>query len=131
MLENGDAFHLQLANKANIQAPQIFDLELINGFQKMDYAVFWKTQEDIVTLTFKIGFQGADIPAGTHIVSVLPEGYRPKTYLSHGSGTTFPHVEQPILIWIGSGGYLNIRVQNAIPAFEGASVCGTLSFAAT
>jgi len=113
-------------NKVNIVTPEIYDLPLINGFAATPSAKYWKTQENIVTITFRIGKGGVEIPAGVHQIGLLPEGFRPSVE-SRGTIISYPTVTIPGLSWISSDtGIINIQIGSNIAANAQASIAGQI-----
>jgi len=110
MLENGDAFHLQLANKANKERPNEYGIPFASGFapragRPNKYCI---TQEKVVHGTLSCEkTDGTSISAGTTIAT-LPVGFRPAI------GLYIPAVLHDANVTVSYSGYIYIGIDGII-----------------
>lgn len=136
----------QLSLKANLSSPDFtgnatlngeliatqalpirYDLTLLNGFTAIGVCCFWKGQDGGVTVTFRLGLNGAQIPAGGHNVAMLPEGVRPKTTI-HGTGQTYSNPSQAMQMTVLDTGIIRVYPPVTVPADSQASLTGNITY---
>ena len=113
----------------NKTAPKEFGIPFTGGFVAQAGGCYCKTQEGIVSMSFRAGKNGEDIAAGDHLIAIMPEGYRP-TIVAHSTIVSWPQVTITGLLWVGSTGEVRVRVSTSIPAGVAATICGEISYVA-
>ena len=116
---------------ATATPPQKFSLPLADDWVRVNAAEYWKTQEGIVVVTFRVAkTNGAAISAGINHVATLPEGFRPVGY--------FPHAAVAIMkdnlvcaAWIDTNGWVMCNTSMDIPQSSGSEPALWAGFAGT
>lgn len=123
-----------LSNKADKGSPQRYALPLANGWVRVNAAEYWRTQENIVIVTFRIAREGgAEIQSGNLHIATLPEGFRALNYQAHTVGSTVTPVK-PATIWTDVNGFIwassaeNIPSNGSMEPYEWAGFAATLVF---
>lgn len=94
--------------------PQRYVLQLADGWVRVNAAEYWRTQEGLVIVTFRIARSGgAEISAAPHPIATLPEGYRPVGYAAHVAASTMTAV--PAVVWVGDDGVIYASAAQDIP----------------
>ena len=94
--------------------PQRYVLQLADGWVRVNAAEYWRTQEGLVIVTFRIARSGgAEISAALHPIAKLPEGYRPVGYAAHVAASTMTAV--PAVVWVGDDGVIYASAAQDIP----------------
>ena len=94
--------------------PQRYVLQLADGWVRVNAAEYWRTQEGLVIVTFRIARSGgAEISAALHPIATLPEGYRPVGYAAHVAASTMTAV--PAVVWVGDDGVIYASAAQDIP----------------
>lgn len=94
--------------------PQRYVLQLADGWVRVNAAEYWRTQEGLVIVTFRIARSGgAEISAAQHPIATLPEGYRPVGYAAHVAASTMTAV--PAVVWVGDDGVIYASAVQDIP----------------
>ena len=117
------------ANKVNKTAPREFEIPFTGGFVMQAGCCYRKTQEGIVSMSFRAGKNGEEIAAGDHLIAIMPEGYRP-TIVAHSTIVSWPQVTTTGLLWVAHTGEVRVRVSASIPAGVSVSICGEISYVA-
>ena len=90
---------------ATATPPQRYVLQLTDGWVRVNAAEYWRTQEGLVVVTFRIARSGgAEIHAELYPVAILPEGFRPVGYAAHAAASTMTAV--PAVVWVGDDGVI-------------------------
>lgn len=114
--------------------PQKFSLPLAEGWVRVNAAEYWKTQEGVVIVTFRVAPEnGAAIDTSTHIIATLPEGFRPNGYTPHIAVSTMnPGTDMyDASAWIDGNGSICAQTRTSIPQSGGSSPTGWAGFAGT
>lgn len=114
--------------------PQKFSLPLADGWVRVNAAEYWKTQEGVVIVTFRVAPEnGAAIDTSTHIIATLPEGFRPNGYTPHIAVSTMnPGTDMyDASAWIDGNGNICAQTRTSIPQSGGSSPTGWAGFAGT
>ena len=94
--------------------PQRYVLQLADGWVRVNAAEYWRTQEGLVIVTFRIARSGgAEISAAPHPIATLPEGYKPVGYAAHVAASTMTAV--PAVVWVGDDGVIYASAAQDIP----------------
>ena len=100
--------------QATATPPQRYVLQLADGWVRVNAAEYWRTQEGLVIVTFRIARSGgAEISAAQHPIATLPEGYRPVGYAAHVAASTMTAV--PAVVWVGDNGVIYASAAQDIP----------------
>lgn len=114
--------------------PQKFSLPLAEGWVRVNAAEYWKTQEGVVIVTFRVAPEnGAAIDTSTHIIATLPEGFRPNGYTPHIAVSTM-NLSTEIYdasAWVDNAGAIKAQTRTSIPQSGGSSPTGWAGFAGT
>ena len=119
---------------ANATPPQEFDLPLADGWIRVNAAEYWKTQEGVVIVTFRVAPEnGAAIDTSSHTIAMLPEGFRPNGYTPHIAVSTMnPGTEiYDASAWVDNTGAIKARTRTSIPQSGGSSPTNWAGFAGT
>lgn len=119
-----------LANKVNVGIPERYALPLTNGFVRVNASEYWKSENGLVTVSFRVGRSGVEIPAGSYPIAYLPEGFRPIGYVPHAAGAGYAGGTRVTsnLISISSDGRILIIQPSTLEANVDTSFCGMISF---
>ena len=99
---------------ATATPPQKYSLPLVEGWVRVNAAEYWRTQEGLVIVTFRIARSGgAEISAALHPIATLPEGYRPVGYAAHAAASTMTAV--PAVVWVGDDGVIYASAAQDVP----------------
>lgn len=99
---------------ATATSPQKYPLQLQDGWVRVNAAEYWRTQEGLVIVTFRIARSGgAEISAELHPIATLPEGYRPVGYAAHVAASTMTAV--PAVVWVGDDGVIYASAAQDVP----------------
>ena len=110
--------------------PQRYVLQLADGWVRVNAAEYWRTQEGLVVVTFRIArSSGAEISAVPHPIATLPEGYRPVGYASHVAASTMSAV--PAVLWVGDDGVIYASAAQEVPASSDPNSANWPGFAGT
>lgn len=126
----------QLSNLESVLTtpPQKFSLPLAEGWVRVNAAEYWKTQEGVVIVTFRVAPEnGAAIDTSIHIIATLPEGFRPNGYTPHIAVSTMnPGTDMyDASAWIDGNGSICAQTRTSIPQSGGSSPTGWAGFAGT
>lgn len=114
--------------------PQKYSLPLADGWVRVNAAEYWKTQEGIVIVTFRVAPEnGVAIDTSTKIIATLPEGFRPVGYMPHISAVTMKNGEKgnDAQAWINETGNIYAQAVTPIPETSGGSPANWGGFAGT
>lgn len=114
--------------------PQKYSLPLADGWVRVNAAEYWKTQENVVIVTFRVApANGAAIDTSTHTLATLPEGFRPAGYTPHIAVTTMQRGTNiyDAYAWIASSGNIKAQTTSQIPESSGDSATNWAGFAGT
>lgn len=114
--------------------PQKFSLPLADGWIRVNAAEYWKTQEGVVIVTFRVAPEnGAAIDTSPHTIAMLPEGFRPNGYMPHIAVSTMnPGTEiYDASAWVDNTGAIKARTRTSIPQSGGSSPTNWAGFAGT
>lgn len=114
--------------------PQEFNLPLAEGWVRVNAAEYWKTQEGVVIVTFRVAPEnGSAIDTSSHIIATLPEGFRPNGYTPHIAVSTMnPGTDiYDASAWIDGNGNICAQIRTSIPQSGGSSPTGWAGFAGT
>ena len=126
----------QLTNKANIDIPQKYSLQLADGYKVSEggvyRCVFYKTQESLVVVEICVSREdGSIFPPGAHGFANLPVGFRSSNvvhFMGFGNGGTnadYPTPHTPVSFWTSSTGIISATV-----GFNATRLFATLVFLA-
>lgn len=111
--------------------PQKFSLPLADDWVRVNAAEYWKTQEGIVVVTFRVAkTNGAAISAGTNHVATLPEGFRPVGYFTHAAVAIMKD-NLVCAAWIDTNGWVMCNTSMDIPQSSGSEPALWAGFAGT
>lgn len=114
--------------------PQRYTLPLADGWVRVNAAEYWKTQEGVVIVTFRVAPEnGVAIDTNTKIIATLPEGFRPAGYMPHISAATMKSGEKgnDAQAWINETGNIYAQAVTPIPETSGGSPTNWGGFAGT
>lgn len=115
---------------ATATSPQKYPLQLQDGWVRANAAEYWRTQEGLVVVTFRIARSGgAEISATPHPIATLPEGYRPVGYASHAAASTMSAI--PAVLWVGDDGVIYASAAQEVPASSDPNSANWTGFAGT
>ena len=104
---------------ATATSPQKYPLQLQDGWVRVNAAEYWRTQEGVAVVTFRIAREGgAGLEPGIRLVATLPEGYRPAGYTPHTVASPMSQ-SGPIVIWISEDGTIWENNMESIPGSYG------------
>lgn len=121
---------------ATATPPQKYTLPLADGWVRVNAAEYWKTQEGIVIVPFRVAREnGAEINTSTQIIATLPEGFRPPSDVT-------PHIavstmvvgsggDRDAVAWVNSSGNIYAQASSSIPAKDGGTPVNWGGFAGT
>lgn len=110
--------------------PQRYVLQLTDGWVRVNAAEYWRTQDGIVAVTFRIAHSnGAAINAGPQQIATLPEGYRPVGYAAHAAASTMSAV--PAVVWVGDDGVIYASAAQEVPGSSDPATGNWPGFVAT
>ena len=121
---------------ATATPPQEFDLPLADGWVRVNAAEYWKTQEGLVIVTFRVAREnGAGIDTSTQMIATLPESFRPPSNVTpHAAASTMvmgSNETRDAVVWVDSAGNIYTQASNPIPAKDGGTPLDWGGFAAT
>lgn len=117
--------------QATATPPQKYALQLAEGWVRVNAAEYWRTQEGVVIVTFRVAREnGAGLQQGNWIVATLPEGFRPSGYIPHvASGTMSGN--NMAAVWVNESGEVWASNLLSLPEASGDDPNSWAGFVAT
>ena len=111
--------------------PQKYALSLASGWVRINAAEYCKTQDSVVTVTFRVARTGgATISSGLQQVATLPVGFRPVGYTPHIVASTIPSSVVAVC-WVDENGVIWCNVYGDVASTGSTDPYGWVSLAAT
>lgn len=107
-----------LSNKADKTPPQKYSLPLVEGWVRVNSAEYWRTQEGLVVVIFRVAREDKQsLAPGNHQVATLPAGFRPVGYYPNAVSKIFGGTTGNV--WIDGAGAIWENNAETIPASSG------------